>query len=78
MIDRDLLQLKVKRANTTYNAIAEELGMDRSTWYRQLREGSMSVATICELIRILHLTVDDVIQIFFAKIVASAQLGKEE
>ena len=73
MIDRDLLLLKVKRANTTYDAIAEELGMDRSTWYRQIREGSISVATMHELVRILHLTADDIIQIFFANLVALAQ-----
>ena len=73
MIDRDLLLLKVKRANTTYEAIAKELGMDRSTWYRQIREGSISVATMQELVRILHLTADDIIQIFFANLVALAQ-----
>lgn len=73
MIDRDLLLLKVKRANTTYEAIAKELGMDRSTWYRQIREGSISVATMQELVRILHLTADDIIQIFFASLVASVQ-----
>ena len=73
MIDRDLLLLKVKRANTTYEAIAKELGMDRSTWYRQIREGSISVATMQELVRILHLTADDIIQIFFASLVAPVQ-----
>lgn len=73
MIDRDLLLLKVKRANTTYEAIAKELGMDRSTWYRQIREGSISVATMQELVRILHLTADDIIQIFFANLVALTQ-----
>lgn len=73
MIDRDLLLLKVKRANTTYDAIAKELGMDRSTWYRQIREGSISVATMQELARILHLTADDIIQIFFASLVAPVQ-----
>ena len=73
MIDRDLLLLKVKRANTTYEAIAKELGMDRSTWYRQIREGSISVATMQELAKILHLTADDIIQIFFASLVASVQ-----
>lgn len=70
MIDRDLLNLKIKRANTTNDAIARELGIDRSTFYRHLREGSMPVAEMQDLIRILHLTLEDSIAIFLAPTVA--------
>lgn len=69
-IDRDLLLYKVKQANTTYDAICKELGIDRSTWYRHLREGSMTVAELHELIRILKLSTNDVIAIFLAPKVA--------
>ncbi len=69
-IDRDLLLYKVKQANTTYDAIIKELGIDRSTWYRHLREGSMTVAEMHEVIRILKLSVEDAIAIFLAKKVA--------
>lgn len=63
-IDRDLLLYHVKKANTTYDAIAEELGLDRTTWYRHLREGSMTVAEMHEVIRILNLSLEDAIRIF--------------
>lgn len=72
-IDRDLLLYKVKQANTTYDAIIEEIGIDRSTWYRHLRENSMPVAEMHEVVRILKLTFDDIIKIFFAGYVAPAQ-----
>lgn len=75
-IDRDLLLYKVKQANTTYDALADELGLDRTTWYRHLREGSMTVAEMHEIIRILKLSVEDVLAIFFAKKVASVQLDE--
>lgn len=69
-IDRDLLLYKVKQANTTYDAISKELGIDRSTFYRHLREGSITVAELHELIRILKLSTNDVIAIFLAPKVA--------
>lgn len=67
-INRDLLLYHVKRANTTYDAIAEELGLDRTTWYRHLREGSMTVAEMHEVIRILHLSVAEAIEIFLCQV----------
>jgi transcriptional regulator of acetoin/glycerol metabolism len=69
-IDRDLLLYKVKQANTTYDAICKELGIDRSTLYRHLRDESMTVAEVHKLIRILNLTTNDVIAIFLAPKVA--------
>ena len=76
-IDRDLLLYYVKKANTTYDAIAEELGLDRTTWYRHLREGSMTVAEMHEVIRILHLSLDDAIKIFLRPIGSGFATSKE-
>lgn len=70
MIDRDLLNLKIKRANTTIDSIAKELGIDRSTFYRHLRDGTLTVAEMQALINILHLSVDDIISIFCYPLVA--------
>lgn len=69
-IDRDLLLYKVKQANTTYDAIIKELGIDRSTWYRHLRESSMTIAEMHEVVRILRLSADDVVAIFLSRKVA--------
>lgn len=72
-IDRDLLNLKIRKANTTADAIADELGIDRGTWYRHLRKGDLTISEIHEVIRILKLTTEDILAIFFAQPVASAQ-----
>lgn len=70
VIDRDLLSLKIKRANTTNDAVARELGVDRSTFYRHLREGSLTVAEMQSLVKILGLSLEDSIKIFLAPEVA--------
>lgn len=70
VIDRDLLNLKIKRANTTNDAVAKELGVDRSTFYRHVREGTLTVAEMQGIVKILHLSLDDSIKIFLAPEVA--------
>lgn len=72
-IDRDLLNLKIRKANTTADAIAAELGIDRGTWYRHLRKGDLTISEIHEIVRILKLTTEDILEIFFAKHVAPVQ-----
>lgn len=69
-IDRDLLNLKIKRANMTNDSVAKELGVDRSTLYRHLREGSLTVAEVHDLGKLLKLTAEDIYEIFFAHAVA--------
>jgi hypothetical protein len=69
-IDRDLLNLKIKKANMTNDSVAKELGEDRSTFYRHLREGSLTVAEMHDLIRVLGLTLDDAVKIFLSPLVA--------
>ena len=72
-VDRDLLNLKIKKANTTNDVIAEELGIDRGTWFRHLRKNDLTISEIHEVIRILHLTTEDILAIFFAQSVAPVQ-----
>ncbi len=69
-IDRDLLNLKIRKANMTNDSVAKELGEDRSTFYRHLREGSMTVAEMHDLIRVLGLSLDDAVKIFLSPLVA--------
>jgi hypothetical protein len=69
-IDRDLLLLKVKQANTTYEAIYTELGINRSTWYRQLRKGTISIAHVNRIVVMLGLSAKDIIDVFFTPKVA--------
>ena len=69
-IDRDLLNLKIKKANLTNDAVAKELGIDRSTFYRHLKEASLTVSEMHVLIRLLNLSVADVAEIFLSRVVA--------
>lgn len=77
-IDRDLLNLKIKRANTTNDAVAKELGIDRSTFYRHLREGSLTVAEMQDLVHVLNLSFDDAIAVFLAPGVAGRRIKEGE
>lgn len=69
-IDRDLLSYYVKKANTTYSALAEQMGIDRSTLNRHLATNTLTVAELYVLISALKLTSEVVFQIFFAEKVA--------
>lgn len=69
-IDRDLLNLKIRRANMTNDSVAKELGVDRSTFYRHLREGSLTVAEVHDLSKLLNLSTSDILEIFYAHAVA--------
>jgi len=69
-IDRDLLGYYVKKANTTYAALAEEMGIDRSTLSRHIATNTLTVAEMYVLISELKLTQEVVFQIFFAEKVA--------
>ncbi|HAC61772.1 MAG TPA: hypothetical protein DCF66_06380 [Lachnospiraceae bacterium] len=69
-IDRDLLGYYVKKANTTYAALAEEMDIDRSTLSRHIATNTLTVAEMYVFIRALSLTKEDVFLIFFAKKVA--------
>lgn len=63
-IDRDLLNYHIRKANLTNDAIASELGIDRTTWFRHLREGSMTVAEMHEVIKLLGLSLEEAISVF--------------
>ena len=63
-INRDLLLYHVRTANTTYDALASEMGIDRSTLYRHLRAGSLTVAEMHSIIKSLHLSLEDSVNIF--------------
>lgn len=69
-IDRDLLLYKVKQANTTYDALISQLGINRTTFYRHLRDNSLTVEEMYKIIRFLNLSDADVVSIFLCRKVA--------
>lgn len=69
-IDRTALKRKVEDAGTTFDNLAAELGIDRSTLFRRLRTCTIRLIDILKIQKLLHLTQQEVFDIFFASIVA--------
>ena len=70
MIDRIALKRKVEDAGTTFDNLAEELGIDRSTLFRRLRTGTIKLVDIQKIQKLLSLTKQELFEIFFASGVA--------
>ena len=66
-IDIDLFDYVVKRAKTTRDAVASACDCNRSTLYRHLKNGSITVNEMHAIIAFLKLSWEDVVNIFFAK-----------
>lgn len=69
-IDRTALKRKVEDAGTTFDNLAAELGIDRSTLFRRLRTGTIRQKDILKISVVLRLTAQEIIDIFFAPKVA--------
>lgn len=65
-IDRIALKRKVEDAGTTFENLASELGIDRSTLFRRLRTGTIRLKDICKIKALLHLSDQDIIAIFLS------------
>lgn len=63
------LRGKIVEAGTTHEAIADAIGIDRSTFYRKIKsEGlSFSIAEMHSLVKELDLTQEEAIEIFLNK-----------
>lgn len=70
MIDRVALKRKVEDVGTTFDNLAEELGIDRSTLFRRLRTGTIKLVDIQKIQKLLSLTKQELFEIFFASGVA--------
>ena len=65
-LDRDALTAAVVRANTTYDALAADLGIDRTTLYRRLRTNTLRICDVYKMCNSLRLSRKDSISIFLA------------
>ena len=72
MTNVSILKGKIVEKNVTQEAVADDIGMDRSTFYRKMKnEGKQfTVEEIQKLRKILELSNDDIIKIFFTQEVA--------
>ncbi|MDR1567505.1 MAG: helix-turn-helix domain-containing protein [Streptococcaceae bacterium] len=66
MINVSILRGKIVERNMTQEVVADEMGINRSTFYRKMKEygKQFTVEEVQKLAKILSLTSDDVMKIF--------------
>lgn len=65
-VDVDKLNGKIAEKRTTKEAMATEIGVDRSTFYRRLKSGTLRIADAHKLCEALNLSSADAMEIFLA------------
>lgn len=66
-VDVNKLNGKIVERGTTKEAIADEIGIDRSTFYRRLKNGKLLIGDMHKMCEILQLTNEEAIEIFLAQ-----------
>ena len=66
-VDLDKLNGKIVERRTTKEAIADEIGVDRSTLYRRLKSGKLLVGDIHKMCEVLSLSTSEAVEIFLAQ-----------
>jgi len=71
MVNVQKLKGKIMERGTTQEALAKTLGIDRSTFYRKMRQGgNFTIKEVNSIVSALHLSKDEAMSIFFADLVA--------
>lgn len=67
MTNVSILRGKIIEKNTTQEAVADAIGINRSTFYRKMKENGkfFTVEEVQKMIKILSLSNEDVMKIFF-------------
>lgn len=68
MTNVSILRGKIVECNTTQEALADSIGINRSTFYRKMKDGgkNFTVGEVEKIANILSLNSEDVMKIFFA------------
>lgn len=66
-VDINKLNGKIVERETTKEAIADEIGIDRSTFYRRLKRGKLLIGDMHKMCEVLHLSTSEAIEIFLAR-----------
>ena len=61
------LHAKIKEHGTTVEALAHEIGVDRSTLYRRIQSGKLRIGDVHGLCNALALSRDEAVNIFLAQ-----------
>ena len=68
MTNVSILRGKIVEHNTTQEAVADAIGINRTTFYRKMKENgkNFTVAEVQRIADVLSLSGDDVMRMFFA------------
>lgn len=69
-INRALLKSKLIAKGMTMDGLASDLGIDRTTFYRRLRDATLTVGNVHKIIDVLGLSEQETIAIFLCQSVA--------
>ncbi len=65
-VDLDKLNGKIVERGTTKDAIAADIGIDRSTFYRRLKQNKLLIGDVHKMCVVLRLTPAEAMDIFLA------------
>ena len=68
MVNIAKLKGKISECNTTQEALAKDIGIDKSTFYRKMKQnGNFSINEVNLIVSSLNLSKDEAISIFLVK-----------
>lgn len=71
MVDVSKLKGKIVERNTTQEELANKIGIDKSTFYRKMKQnGNFSIKEVNLIVSALNLSKDEAMSIFFSDTVA--------
>nr|DAP66075.1 MAG TPA: Regulatory protein-modification, helix-turn-helix, transcriptional regulato, DNA [Caudoviricetes sp.] len=71
MVDISKLKGKIVERNTTQEELASKIGIDKSTFYRKMKQnGNFSIKEVNLIVSTLNLSKDEAMAIFFSETVA--------
>lgn len=71
MVNVSKLKGKIIERNTTQEALAKDIGIDKSTFYRKMKQnGRFSIQEVNLIVSSLGLSKEEALSIFFSEIVA--------
>ena len=71
MVDVSKLKGKIVEHNTTQEELASKIGIDKSTFYRKMKQnGNFSIKEVNLIVSTLNLSKDEAMSIFFSDTVA--------
>ena len=66
LLNRQLLLFKIAEKNMTVKSVATEIGIDTSSFFRKMSKNTFKCSEAQSIAKVLELTTDDVLKIFFA------------